>query len=83
MKKFVLTICVMFAAIIAFMSGNNSLIVLKGDVEALSMQEFNTGYSVLYCFETERTIMCYSWMPGEDEPVEFPAKGGSVELFYD
>lgn len=83
MKKIVFSACMLLSAVLAFNSINkNKVNVFNDNVEALSMKEFDTGYSMLFCEDVSYIFLCYSVHPVTKEEIGYPSKGGSVELFY-
>lgn len=83
MKKIVFSACMLLSAVLAFNSINkNKVNVFNDNVEALSMKEFDTGYSMLVCADVSDIYACFSIHPVTKEEIEYPSKGGSLELLY-
>ena len=83
MKKIVFSACMLLSAVLAFNSINkNKVNVFNDNVEALSLKEFDTGYSMLFCEVVSNKPFCYSVHPVTKEEIGYPSKGGSVELIY-
>lgn len=73
----------LLSAVLAFNSVNkNKVNVFNDNVEALSTKEFDTGYSMLFCEDVSDLYVCFSRHPVTNEKIEYPSKGGSLELIY-
>lgn len=82
MKKIAITLSLMLSVAIASLSSINKSSVLKGDVEALSLQEFNFGSCYLICLENS-SDECFALLPqyDPDEPEYYMGSNGSSILF--
>ena len=73
----------LLSAVLAFNSINkNKVNVFNDNVEALSMKEFDTGYSMLFCEDVSCKFFCFSVHPVTKEEIGYPSKGKSIELYY-
>lgn len=82
MKKIFLSLTVLLGAATASILSVNKSVVLKGDVEALSLQEFNFGSSLIICLENSNDE-CFVLLPqyDPDEPVYYMGSNGDSVQF--
>lgn len=79
MKKIIFSICTLAIAAFSLTTVKNIKEISMSNVEALSVSEYETGYSLLLCFENNNK-KCTSKNP-QGKKVQY-STGNSMEFIY-
>jgi hypothetical protein len=79
MKKLFFSICTLAIAAFSLTTVKDVKEISTSNVEALSLSEYETGYSMLYCLENDNS-KCYSYAPNGKKKKY--STGLSIEFFY-